>query len=138
MTLDFNGNKHAVTTPTPADRFQRGRAAERHRPAGASECPKPGTDTTDTLDGVAWHDSERFQAPSEADSALPVEVERDLARILGRVLVEQFRRDAALPVVPDSQSDAVPVHTTNHSDGRPTRARTSSPSNPHSEWSGLP
>ena len=42
---------------------------------------------------------------SPLDEPAPVDIERDLARIVARALVQQFRRDMTLPVEADHAPD---------------------------------
>ena len=60
---------------TPSDSGTRGRAANDDRP---------------------WRELHHPEQPTGADVALPADVEGDLARILARALVQQFRADLAL------------------------------------------
>ena len=57
---------------------------------------------------------------NDADLPVPAEIERDLARILARALVQQFRVDAAMLVesVPGSDAAASSADPTSHSDDR--------------------
>jgi hypothetical protein len=78
----------------------------------AAEGQKPWDDDTRghvSVEGPARPSFQHSESPNDDDVRLPADVGRDLARILARALVQQFRADMALPVGSLAGADAGPV-----------------------------
>ena len=98
------------------------------RPAWPSTYPEPsptfvspveeltpsdsGTCGPAVTDGVPWRELHHPEQPTGADVGLPADVERDLARILARALVQQFRADMASQLSSVTAADADPCKST--------------------------
>jgi hypothetical protein len=109
VAVDKSGAKPPFVSPlellTPSDRGTR-------RPA--------------VSDSVPWRELHHPEQPTGAEVGLPADVEGDLARILARALVQQFRADVASTVSSSAAAAADPRQATPWANEEPIRDRRTS------------